>query len=165
MTDILDLENWKAISVTKTDEEQTIEAEYLIQPQFCQKCGAPDNLYKHGTKPVIYRDSPIRGLPVAIKAILKRYKCKSCGSTFLQPITGIYPDTRMTERCVEYINRQCLYDTFTHIANHLGCDEKTVRAVSSNHIEKLNAIYKPFLPEWLGIDETTIASTASDGTE
>lgn len=156
MTDILDLENWKAISVTKTDDVQTIEAEYLIQPLFCIKCGALDSLYRHGTKPVIYRDSPIRGLPVAIKAILKRYKCKSCGSTFLQPVTGIYPDTRMTERCVSYIQKQCLKDTFTHISNHLGCDEKTVRNVSTEYIQQLNHEYRPSLPEWLGIDETTI---------
>ena len=62
----------------------------------------------------------------------------------------------MTTRCLEYIEAQCLRDTFVRLAENLGCDEKTIRNIASDHIAKLDAQYLPRLPDWLGIDETRI---------
>ena len=156
MTDILDLPGWKATSKCREEDEYVIKAEYTIQPGSCQKCGVIGKLYKHGTKDIAYRDSPIRGAPVNILASVQRYKCRDCGETFLQPLGSIQPDMRMTRRCVEFIQSQCLRDTFLRIAEHVGCDDKTVRSLAGDHIAKLNAEYKPYLPEWMGIDETQI---------
>ena len=156
MTDILDLPGWSVLSSSKIDGEYVIEAVFDTHPETCPKCGVVDVPYKHGVKPIKYRDSPMRGLPVVILAQVQRYKCKHCKETFLQPLAGIYPDMRMTQRCVEYIQAQCLRDTFVRIAEHIGCDDKTVRTVAGTHIADLNAQYRPWLPEWLGIDETQI---------
>ena len=156
MTDILDLPGWTVLSKSQSGGECVIEAEYTVQPKNCPKCGVVDTPYKHGTKPISYRDSPIRGESVSIQAHVQRYKCRHCQETFLQPLEGIYPDMRMTQRCVEYIHTQCLRDTFVRIADHIGCDDKTIRTIASGYIEALNAQYKPWLPEWLGIDETQI---------
>lgn len=156
MTDILDLPGWKATAKRHENDEYVIEAEYTIQPTNCPKCGVVDAPYKHGIKPIKYRDSPIRGDAVIILANVQRYRCKHCKETFLQPLAGIYPDMRMTRRCVDYIQTQCLRDTFVRIAEHIGCDDKTIRSVAGTYIADLNAKYKPWLPEWLGIDETQI---------
>lgn len=156
MTDILDLEGWNVIAKHVDDESYVIEAEYTVPPSACTKCGNIGNLYKHGPKPIYIRDSPIRGRPVRILANAKRYKCRECGSTFIQPLGGIHPDSRMTSRCVEFIQAQCLRQTFLHIAELVGCDDKTVRNLAGDYIERLNAEYTPWLPEWLGIDETQI---------
>lgn len=156
MNDILDLDGWKVVDKRLDGNEYIIEAEYTVPPIACMKCGVIGNLYKHGPKPVTIRDSPIRGRPVRILAIAKRYKCRDCGSTFIQPLGGIQAEMRMTARCVEFIQSQCLRDTFLRIAEHVGCDDKTVRTVAHRYIERRNADYKPWLPEWLGIDETMI---------
>lgn len=156
MTDILDLPGWKATETRRDGDEYEIHAEYTVQPDACQKCGVIGGLYRHGPKPVYIRDSPIRGRPVRILANAQRYKCRECGGTFIQPLGGVYPDTRMTERCVEYIQTQCLRDTFLRIAEHVGCDDKTIRNLAGDYIQQLDAAYKPALPEWLGIDETQI---------
>ncbi|HAM66622.1 MAG TPA: ISL3 family transposase [Acinetobacter nosocomialis] len=154
MTDILALPNWVVLSVEQGDE-LIISAEYQIQPDCCLKCGS-ESFYKHGPKPVSYRDSPVRGSPVVINAVLKRYRCRDCGGTFIQPITGMQPDMRMTERCYDYIKSQSLDDTFTRIANNIGCDDKTVRSIAHEYIADLNRYYEPTLVGWIGIDETTI---------
>ena len=60
----------------------------------------------------------------------------------------------MTTRCLKYIQEQCLRDTFQRVSEHLGCDEKTVRNVASAHIDAQHKSYKPYLPEWIGLDET-----------
>lgn len=156
MTDILDLKGWTVLSKTQSGGEYVIESEYTIQPTNCPKCGVVDTPYKHGVKPIKYRDGPIRGFATVILAQVQRYRCKHCKETFLQPLGGIYPDMRMTQRCVDYIQTQCLRDTFIKIAEHVGCDDKTVRTVAGTYIDDLNAQYKPWLPEWLGIDETQI---------
>lgn len=156
MTDILDLQGWAVHSKTQSDGEYVIAAEYTVQPANCPKCGVVDTPYKHGVKPTKYRDSPIRGDTVVILANVQRYRCKHCRETFLQPLGGIYPDMRMTQRCVDFIQKQVLRTTFVRIAELVGCDDKTVRTVGGAHIAALNAKYKPWLPEWLGIDETQI---------
>lgn len=144
MTDILSLPNWTVLS-TEESENLIINAEYNIQPNTCLKCGSP-SFYKHGPKSVTYRDSPVRGLPVVINAILKRYRCKDCGGTFIQPVTDIHPEMRMTVRCVRYIQSQCLKDTFTRIAENIGCDEKSIRSIAHEYINFLTTNYKPVLP-------------------
>jgi len=156
MTDILDLTGWKAIKKRYEGPECIIEADYTIQPTSCPKCGVVDTPYKHGVKPIKYRDSPIRGETTFILANVQRYRCKHCKETFLQPLGGIYPDMRMTQRCVEYIQHRCLSDTFIKIAGDVGCDDKTARTLAGAYIADMNARYKPSLPDWLGIDETMI---------
>ena len=156
MTDILDLDGWNVIEKRRTGTEYEIGAEYTVQPDACLKCGVIGNLYRHGPKPIIYRDSPIRGMPVRLVAKAQRFKCRECGGTFIQPLGGIHPDMRMTARCAEFIQDQCLLDTFKRISDHVGCDDKTIRTIAHGYIDGLNAAYKPWLPEWLGIDETMI---------
>jgi len=128
--DILDLPGWTVLAKRLEDHEYELEAEYTVKPTACQKCGVVDRLYRHGTKDTIYRDSPIRGHATRILARVQRYKCRECGETFLQPLAGIQEDRRMTARCAEYIKEQCLRDTFTSIADHVGCDDKTVRIMT-----------------------------------
>lgn len=155
-TDILDLPGWTVLAKRLEDREYELEAEYTVKPTACRKCGVLDRLYRHGTKDTIYRDSPIRGHATRILARVQRYKCRECGETFLQPLAGIQEDRRMTARCADYIKEQCLRDTFTSIADHVGCDDKTVRNLAGEYIATLDAAYKPSLPAWLGIDETQI---------
>jgi transposase len=156
MTDILDLPGWTVLGKRLDGAEYELEAEYTVQPAACQKCGVLDRLYKHGTKLTTFRDSPIRGHATRILARVRRYKCRECGETFLQPMGGIQEDMRMTERCAAFIKQQCLRDTFVRIADNIGCDDKTVRSLAGDHIAAIGAGYRPALPAWLGIDETQI---------
>ena len=155
MRDILDMDGWTLTDKRTEEGVETFSAEYLHEPRACTKCGGM-SLYRHGTKDTIYRDSPILGHATRILARVQRYKCRECGETFLQPLAGIQEDRRMTARCAEYIKEQCLRDTFTSIADHVGCDDKTVRNLAGEYIATLDAAYKPPLPAWLGIDETQI---------
>jgi len=154
MTDILDLPGWKALSASTEDGRLVIEGEYTKQPDACQLCGVIGALYKHGPRAITFMDSPVRGSPARVAAKVQRYKCRECGGTFLQPLEGVEVERRMTKRCLQYIQEQCLRDTFQRVAEHLGCDEKTVRNVASDYIDAKHEAYKPYLPEWIGLDET-----------
>lgn len=156
MTDILQLPGWEARATRIQDGEYIIEADYTKPDETCQKCGVIGRLYRHGTKTVSYRDSPIRGKPVVLEGSIQRYKCRDCGETFVQSPAGIETDRRMTTRCVQYIQEQCLRYTFTHMAEHIGCVEGTIRNIASDYVEQLGRQYEPYLPTWLGMDETKL---------
>jgi len=156
MTDILQLPGWQATSTGIADGELIIEAKYTVHADSCVKCGVMGSLYRHGTKTTKYRDSPIRGMPVVLDAAVQRYKCRECGETFLAELQGVDASRRMTERCLQYIKEQCTRDTFTRIAEHVGCTEGTVRNIAGDAIRELDGAFSPYLPEWLGIDETKL---------
>lgn len=157
MTDILDLPEWNVLTSRLEDGAYTIEAECTQPLQACTKCDVAGKLSRHGPKVVTYRDSPIRGAHVQLVAKVQRYKCRECGGTSLQSLSGVETTRRMTLRCAEYIETQCLRDTFTRLAEHIGCDEKTVRNVALDYIYELISRFEPYLPNWLGIGETKLA--------
>lgn len=154
MTDILQLPGWTVSSTADDGKRLVISAQCATQPDSCQLCGLVGALYRHGPRSLTILDSPVRGRPSCIDAKVQRYKCRDCNGTFLQPLEGIDTERRMTQRALAYIQQQCLRDTFQRVSEHLGCDEKTVRNVANDYIEGMSAEYQPYLPEWIGLDET-----------
>lgn len=95
MTDILDLHGWEVTGSRQEDGEYIITAKHTTQPEACMKCGVIGRLYRHGTRTLRHLDSPIRGLPARLDAVVQRYRCRECGETFLQPLDGIYAVKRI----------------------------------------------------------------------
>ena len=156
MSDTLDLPGWRYIDKRLDADGYEINVEYTIDTEVCQKCGVVGNLYKHGTKDTTYRDGSLWGRPARLLVKVRRYKCKDCGGTFLQLLEGMDAEYRMTKRCVQYIEDYCLKDTFTRLAENIGCDEKTIRNIAGAYIARLQESFQPQLPTWLGIDETQL---------
>lgn len=154
MANILNLPNWAILDVEDGDDV-VVNAIFSIEPKRCIQCNS-EQIVKHGPKWTTYRDAPNYGKPSSIRAQLNRYKCKSCECTFVQPVTGMRSDMRMTERCFKYIQAQSLRDTFTNIAYAVGCNEKTVRSIAHPYLQALSDAYKPRLEGWIGIDETQL---------
>lgn len=156
MTDILHLPGWKASKTRIEGDELIIEADYIEPAAACTKCGVIGRLYRHGTKVLRFRDTPMHGKTVVLKGTAQRYRCRDCGETFVQAVGGVETDRRMTTRCVQFIRSQCLRDTFTRIAELVGCTEGTVRNIAGDQIQQMDADFRPYLPQWLGIDETQL---------
>lgn len=156
MRDILDMEGWTLTDKRTEGAIETFSGVYLHEPRACTKCGGMA-LYRHGTKLTTYADAPLRGFAAKLEATVRRYRCRDCGETFLQPLGGVLDERRMTERCAEFIARASLKHTFVHVAREVGVDEKTVRAVAAERMTELATQHQPRLPRVLGIDETQIA--------
>jgi hypothetical protein len=91
----------------------------------------------------------------------KEVIARACRATFLQPLGGTEEARRMTTRCRTYIEEQSLLRQFTHVANDVGADEKTVRQIAMAHIAALNKKHKRYAPRVLGLDETKLDGTAA----
>lgn len=146
-------DKWKITGFSETASHCKVEAEYKVDPEHCIKCGVIGELYRHGKKAIEVVDLPLRMMPTTIKLNQKRYQCRACNKTFIQPNTDIDPKRRITKRCVDYIEKQALRQTFTRIADSIGIDEKTVRLIVAEHLERVNKTYRIVAPDILGIDE------------
>jgi transposase len=100
-------------------------------------------------------DLPIRMRPVTIAARRRRYRCRDCGSTFLDQLPGVHPRHEATERLVSYVQTQALHltGTFTALAATLGVSEWLIRDIFVAHVETLERDYVIQTPRHLGIDE------------
>ncbi|NEV75616.1 ISL3 family transposase [Rhodopseudomonas sp. BR0C11] len=155
MINLLYLKDWTVLEAPIIDGEYVISAEFKDSVDTCAKCGA-EGVYRHGRKDIAYRDAPVHGKPVVIKVSRQRFRCRHCSETFLQPLPDMDDTRRMTRRCVEYIEKQSLVRTYSSIAEDLNVSPKTVRMVSYDHLEALDAAYKPSAPLCLGMDEVTV---------
>ena len=126
----------------------------------CDLCGAPreGKVFRHGTRSHNYRDIPILNDRILLVVEMQGFVCRGCNEprknrTFVQRIEGLDRERSMTTRCLEWIRTSCLDYTFRDIANACGCPERTVRDIAYEYIAEKNRTYKPYMPEWLGIDE------------
>jgi transposase len=132
------------------------------RPQELPSCTCGNTfLYRYGTRTHSYRDLPRLQARTVLVIKRQRYLCRKekngphgCGKAFVQEVAGLDPGRSMTTRCLEWIRANCLRYTSEHIAEHIGCDPRTVREIAYMRIRELKDAHRPYLPEWLGIDET-----------
>ncbi|WP_088834383.1 ISL3 family transposase [Paenibacillus tyrfis] len=152
---ILNLPNFKVLDVKETDTDYQVLVESESPPSSCIQCGF-DNLQRFGTKKQFFYDTPMHGKRVGITANRQRYRCKDCGSTFLENMWDIDDKRLATVRLIDYIQTASLSRTFTSIAVEVGMDEKTIRNIFRDYVQFLAETVKFETPRCLGIDEIHI---------
>lgn len=154
MADLLNLPGMQALSHQQDEETYHIEAEGLVEPATCLACGG--GLYKHGSKRQPFMDTPIHGKRVLIEMDRKRYRCKACGKTLLEPLPAMDNKRLSTARLIRYIERHCLRKTFVELSREVGVDDKTIRHIFDDFVARLKETVIFETPEFLGIDELKI---------
>lgn len=155
---ILYLHNWHVQEILENVDEEmyVISAAYEDDAISCPECGSR-SFVKFGTKVQHYHDTPIHGQRVVIRFRRQRFKCLACEHPFLQPTPPqIQPNTTMTKRLIEFIQRRSLIRTFSWIAEEVGVHEKSVRLIFNAYADYLETAYQVETPEWLGIDEVYV---------
>lgn len=162
MANFLYLPDWTVTHVERIESRVTNRKSYVAAATYgpdmdaCPKCGVVGELGKHGAKETEYVDAPVHGKPCIIRVERRRYRCRACGATSLQPLPDMDENRRMTLRCVEYIGDQALRRTFAQIAEDTGIDERSVRRIAADKIAEMDIGRKLVAPRQLGIDEVTV---------
>jgi transposase len=102
MTDILQLLDLAVRSVESDDSAYVIVAEGRLEPTRCPECRA-ERLYRHGSQPQRYRDTPIHGKTVSITVLRRRYRCQACGRTLFDPLASLDSKRLATTRLIEHV--------------------------------------------------------------
>ncbi len=151
-TNILNLPDYKVVRVEETDHDYHITAEVSTPPGACPACRS-EVLRGHGRNEQVIRDMPTHGKRVGIYVDTRRWRCQSCGKTFMEALPSVNAKREMTDRLTRWIGQQSLKRTFASIAEEVGIDEKTVRNIFRDYINELEAEFRFETPKWMGIDE------------
>jgi len=153
---ILNLPEYNILNVQESDDAYRIEVETANPPLCCTQCGCKANLYKHTKHKQLIMDLPMHGKRVGIQVNRQRYKCRECGQTFYELLPQTDDKRGCTIRLREYIEKQSLKRTFVSLADEIGVDEKTIRNIFRDYVNKLEKSVRFKTPQWLGIDEIHI---------
>lgn len=151
-TNILNLPDFKVRRVEEADHDYHVYAEVSNPPGVCTACGF-DRLIGHGRNEQVIGDLPTHGKRLAIYVDTRRWRCQSCGKTFMEALPAVNAKREMTDRLVKWIGQQSLKRTFASIADDTGLDEKTIRNIFRDYINELEAAFRFETPKWMGIDE------------
>lgn len=122
------MDGWTVLQLDERPGEYRVTAQPTRPPTSCPACGS-GQLYRFGTRPEVIMDLPMHGKRVGIQAQRRRFRCRSCSKTFVEPTPGVDSHHRATERLVDWIARQSLARTFTNVADEIGLNEITVRRI------------------------------------
>ena len=154
MPDILNLPYLKEVGTADRGDHYAIQAEGQVVPTACPVCHSA--LYRHGSQPQTYMDTPIHGKRVLLLIDRKRYRCKLCGKTLFEPLPDMDDKRQATSRLIAHIERYCAKKTFVDLSREVGVDEKTIRHIFDDFVSHKKATVHFETPEILGIDELKI---------
>lgn len=154
--DFLNLDHWLTYSIA-TNERGGYEvfAELSTRLEACPGCGTTAPEFKrNGRKRQSVRDVPHDGKPVLIRFMRQRYLCLSCGKSSQQPLAGVSPRRKITQRLIEQTEREAFHvsSTFKAVAARLGLSDRTVRNVFTERGIQLEKTVRFETPRRIGVD-------------
>lgn len=154
-TDMLQMDTMEASEVADNGDHYVVKASGQGEPQVCPAC-ACEKLYSHGMNVQRFADVPMHGKRVLIEIERRRFRCSGCGKTLFSSLPEMDSKRLATTRFVEYVESGCLKKTFAEMAREVGVDEKTVKNIFDDYVERLRAEVVYETPRVLGIDELKI---------
>lgn len=133
----------------------------------CLRCGSI-NTVKAGKATATVREEPVRNVSVWMKIHKHRYYCKDCKKTFTEPIQGIWPKKRSTQRFRRFIGQAAGRMTdLSSVSRFFNVSHGFVYKAYYEQVGiKLNEYKsKRHWPEVIGIDEHFFRRVKGKGTE
>ncbi|MAG68330.1 MAG: ISL3 family transposase [Pseudomonadales bacterium] len=153
--DLLNLDTLHTSNLIDEGDHYIIEVDGQGIPGCCPHCQT-EGPYRHGTQQQQYIDIPMHGKPVLLRVDRARFRCKGCGKTFFSHLPDIDPKRKASTRFVKYIEQESLKKTFALLSRETGIDEKTIKNIFNDYVDRLGTEIRFETPEFLGIDELKI---------
>ena len=151
-TNILNLPSYRVLQVEDADGDYQIKIETVSPPDRCVYCGSGP-LVGFGRREQWIRDLPIHGKRVGIAVDTRRFRCKSCGRTFYEPLPAVDDKRLMTTRLKRWLEKKSLRHPFSQLSEETGVGALTIRKVFDDYAQDLKDSLSFETPEVLGIDE------------
>lgn len=146
---------FKVLERHEVGDSITYVLEPIIKPTCCPDC-QDTNFIQHGINQRKARDLNEFNKLVGIVIKGHRYRCKSCGKTWVDTYKSIDDAAKMTNRMRDYIIDQCLKTTFTNIKRELDISLTAVEKIFAKYVEEMEDQRQIVAPRILGMDETML---------
>lgn len=137
-----------------TQSSVLVEAEKR-RPEFevCPKCATPSKSF-YDKRWVKVRDEPLRGLDVGLRILKRRYYCKTCRKPFTEPISGIMPKRRTTQRYRRGLLWACdKFSDLKSVRKAYRCSSSLLYKILYEQLELKQRTRQYPWPKVIGIDE------------
>ena len=154
--DILNLRDWHVLDEQEEEHLYYFTIEVVQRAMSCPLCGSSELPYRFGTRTHFFADTPMHGKHVQLTAKRRRYRCRECQRTFLDPVPYMSEHHSATQRLVNHIERETLAltsRTFLSLAHETGMTEDTVRNIFDSCVHRLEQAHTLHAPAILGMDE------------
>jgi len=98
--------NLKVISMRAFKSGHLWEVKKIHTGSPCLRCGSVKTV-KSGRCTTTVRDEPVRNSPVWLRIHKHRMYCKDCKKVFVEPVDGIWPRRKTTQRFRKFIGQSC----------------------------------------------------------
>ncbi len=133
--------------------------EKTSKTEVCPKCAnLSSSIYD--TRWIEVKDAPIRGVMIFLKIKKRRFFCKKCTKPFTEPIPGILPKRRTTQRYRKSILWACEnFSNLKDVRKQYRCSNDFVYKALYEQLELKRRTRQYPWPETLGIDEHAFKKT------
>jgi transposase len=130
-----------------------VEAEKQSELEVCPRCATPSrSTYDH--RVVAVRDAPMRDLAVRLIVRKRRFSCRPCGRPFTEPVPGIIPGYRSTERFRRSLLWACeKFSDLTQVRRAYHCSSGYVYNALYTQLELERRKRQYPWPKVVGLDE------------
>lgn len=128
----------QAIGFQELDDKWAIAVSCDKQVGACPHCGKK-HVVNFGRVPQVLKDTPMAGKPVTIYFDTRRFRCQSCGKTFMERPSSFHPTRNMTKRLETFILRKSAEMEYVAVAAMVDVVEGTVRSLLREKAEQAAA--------------------------
>ena len=121
-------------------DPQAANAHIHVQPDkrfqpICHACGHKATEVHSWTQRTI-RDLNITSARVNVTCRYRKVFCAKCHGIHVEDLEMVHPYLRVTTRLARYVYQLCQMMTVSDVADHLGLDWKTVKAIDKYYLER-----------------------------
>jgi transposase len=144
----------KVLSVKKQYQSHIYECEKIrTRCEVCTRCATPSSsIYDH--RWVVIKDEPVRRSQCVLRIKKRRYWCKTCRKPFTEPVDGILPRERCTQRFKRALLWACEnFTSLVKVRDHYHCSSNLLYRTIFSQLELKLRQYEYPWPKVVGIDE------------
>jgi len=133
--------------------EKKLHCEKYSEMEVCPKCATPSKtIYDH--REVKIKDAPIRHYRVILKIKKRRFLCKTCKKPFTEPVQGILPRRKTTQRFRTHVYWACEnFSSLTRVKRAVRCSNHFIYSALYEKLELNRRMKQNPWPHTIGIDE------------
>ena len=152
MDNLVGIEEFKVIEKREEDNNVLFVVEPVRQSPVCPHCFSTV-LNKHGKISRHARDLNYFDKLCELEIIGDRYRCESCGKTFVPSYKAIDERAKVTNRLKAKIQKDTLKKPFVHLANEYALSKQTIKRFFEEYVYELERDMVIKAPVVIGIDE------------
>lgn len=121
--------------------------------EICPRCAQPSSSH-YDSRVVKLRDEPIRGVGTVVFVTKHRFWCKNCRKPFTEPLQGVMPKRRTTQRYRRALRWACEnFADLSKVRKAFGCSSSLLYKVFYEQLELKIRERRYHWPEKIGVDE------------